>query len=200
MLNETESEFKGVFFGDGSWYKLRPKLLTHRTEVISIAGNVAEIVYHNELSKMFQPFFKNKIHSYFKQNKKRNVFWHELVVYGIGLSFMCSKQVPDSSVVRSVDFIRGYFDTDGYFNQSSQTIDFRTPRIDILEYIKKELDVIGIPTGRICTVTCESYRLHPTWQLQYRMRISGKNNIKKFYEMIKPRNNKHRMKFEAFIG
>jgi intein/homing endonuclease len=193
MLNDDIAELVGVILGDGNLNK----------KDIRIVGNTSERSYYLHLKSLFQKVFD--VNSIIRCDTENSV---KLTVYSVRISeYLTSlglkigdkiknKVVIPQWIFENKDYIksclRGLFDTDGSFFTSSNNTEYNilwkmgTGSL-LPEYIRKALLELDF---------------HPTKVFGNGRKISlcRKDEIVRFFNEIKPRNNVHLMRYRKYFN
>lgn len=188
-LNEDFAEVLGILNGDGHLSKINYE--------VSITGNLKERDYFEYLKVKFENLFgitfKIEIFPYCLKLRayscELNNFLHKQ--YGLPKgkkkdNLLIPKQILSNPRLKA-PYLRGLFDTDGTFYLRRK----KDPVIEISSADKRYLVQVGKALQSLnfeCGIG------------EYRVFIYKKEDIKKFFEDIKPANPKHLKKFDLYIN
>ena len=204
MINKYEAELIGAHAGDGTLYKTNSNSL-----VWELRGSPKEKDYYLDhivplLQEIFNKTFKTKYRaggSYGIQTCDKDI-----------INFLLSNEFKPGSKTYSVEvpyyilkskkeiklsFLRGLFDTDGclYIEKGYPKLEFgfaSKPLRDTLADLLKSLDF------RFSIWESKSRR-KGTPCIAYKLRISGKESLFRWFKEVSPGNPKHLNKYEKYL-
>lgn len=183
------AEILGALNGDGHLSKINHE--------ISIIGNLNERDYIQHLQKKFEDLFKIKfkVETYLRYLKLR-AYSVDLVnflnkIYGLPKgkkkgNLLIPKQILSHKNL-IVSYFRGLFDTDGTFyirRKKDPVIEISSADKRYLEEIKNTLKLVGFEFG------IRKNNIH----------LYKKEEIKRFFEIIRPANPKHLKKYNLYLN
>ncbi len=187
-LNHDFAEILGVLNGDGHLSKINYE--------VSITGNLKEMDYFEYLKKKFEGLFgiTFKIET-FPYCLKLRAYSVELInflnkEYGLpkgekkGNLFVPKRILSEKKLITS--YLRGLFDTDGTFyirRKKDPVVEISSADKRYLKQIKDNLGLLGFK--------CSLGKFH--------LSIYKREDIKRFFELIKPANPKHLNKYEKYL-
>lgn len=192
------AELIGIILGDGNLHK--------QSNCITIVGSLEDIHYYkNHVISLFKELFKlkpklrkrNDRNSYYLQLEDKTVF--EILTKKVGLmrGNKINAKIPyfilgDKEVIPY--FLRGLFDTDGCLKFSKQTKDKHYyPRIELCFRDSKFAYDIG-PLLKQTYFRIAKWKDNRFNGLIYHQ-ISGKENLERWFNIIKPANIVHISKY-----
>lgn len=188
--NEDLAELIGMYLGDGNLGK-HP-----RCHYLRIYCNIKEKQYAEEIKKILEIVFKKKSYEY--ERPSEGVEYLEILLNDLDKLL----QIPIGSKIRNkvripnwilrnkkytIACLRGLFDTDGccyLTGKKYKIINFTNRNIVLLEDIDKALRILNF---------------HPYKRGGRNIELGKKEEVKRFFEVVKPKNIKH-FRFNAEIA
>ncbi len=196
VLDEKIAELIGMHVGDGTLYK------TNWCFVWELRGSLNEKDYYvNHVSNLLQPIVNIEFTPKFRSGGKNGCFGiqtskKEVTSLFLELGFNPGRKthtvrIPDyiknSNRTTKLAFLRGYFDTDGClrFERINKRKVHEYPHIEFSTFskaLKEDLLVLLFEMGFRAT----------TWgRAEFKVRLSVKDNLRKFMDEVSPSNKKH---------
>lgn len=185
--SEELAEFFGIMLGDGH--------VSHFQVVISLGNKDIEYIKH--VTSLVSRIFKAPVKTSIRKRGYRDVYISSTAI----TSWLLKKGLVSNKVKIQVGmpkwilrrksymkaFIRGFFDTDGcvYKIKHRIQIDFTNRSIPLLRGLQKILAVLGYNVSDISV---------------FKIYLTRKRDVKKFFKNIQPRNQKHRKRFEEYAS
>lgn len=203
-MKERESELLGIHTGDGSLYR------TTWGSVWEIRGALAEKSYYDEyvvalLKEIFQIDFKAKFRSggahgcYGVQTSKKVV-----TNFFIQNGFKTGSKVYTVRILENIfeandtckfAFLRGLFDTDGCirFDRINSQKLHTYPRVEFCFASKLLRDDL------FKLLQSLNFRCYTWGKRHYQICLEGKEQVSRWFDLIKPANTKHLNKFDFWL-
>jgi len=197
-LTPEIAELVGIILGDGHLHK--------KSNSITIVGSLEEIYYYtNHVMPLFNRVFgkipklrkRNDRNSYYLQLENKEVFDFLIRKVGLIRGNKVNARIPEFILKNRkaiIPFLRGLFDTDGCLKFSKQNSEINYyPRLQFTfrkTYFSREVGGILSKAGfNYCTWNEERFNGLISYQ------ISGKDNLYRWFDIIKPSNPVHLSKF-----
>ncbi len=188
-LNNSMAEILGVLNGDGH--------LSSINYEISVVGSFLEMDYSNYLKELFEKYLNLKfIISLDKTRYKLRTYSKNMVdflvkEYNLPKGNKLGKLNIPNQIINSrrflVSYIRGLYDTDGTFyirRKKDPVIEISSADNNFLKQIREALIFLGFHANVNST----------------HVSIYNKEDIKKFFKIVKPANTKHLKKFQIYLN
>ncbi len=198
-LNPNKCELIGLHTGDGTLYK------TTRGKVWELRGDVKEREFYDKyISKLLYKIFKVEFKPKYRAGPSYGIQTcnKELIEFLISTGFPIGTktytvEVPDyifkSTTKNKLAFLRGLFDTDGCINfyREYPRIELGFASVKLRNSLNALLKELGF---RTCIWEFKSVK-KGTLCYCYKVRIFGKEQAKKFFKEVSPKNTKHLNKY-----
>lgn len=196
-MNEKEAELIGMHVGDGTLYQTKSGTL-----VWEMRGGLDEKDYYDYVSKLIKNVFNVEVKPKYRGPNSYGVQTTNKLItkFFLDKGFKPGKKVytvriPDfikkDSTKNQIAFVRGLFDTDGciYFDKNRTAYSYY-PRIEF-----------GLASGNLvedlfelfrkCGFEVYKWKIKRKDGMEFKIRLSGFLNLKKWIKEIKPANKKH---------
>lgn len=199
-LNSKKCELIGLHTGDGTLYQ------TNRAKVWEIRGSTEEKdFYGNYIPKLLYQIFKIRLEPKYRAGGTYGIQTcnKEIINFLISVNFPVGSKartvkVPDfifkTNKKNQLSFLRGLFDTDGClsFDKGHPRIDFCFASKDLRDTLKLLFEKFNFrPT--ISEFKGFSRIGNPYYA--YKVRLFGKQQTKRFFKEVSPKNSKHLNKY-----
>ncbi|MCD4666315.1 hypothetical protein K8R47_00715 [archaeon] len=210
-LTPELAEETGLHIGDGSMNFYSNK--NYYGGLYSLRGHIHDDVRHydSRIKYLYQKLYNLKLN--LRKNKCTGVYgfqeWSDCIVnfksliLGLPLGKKSNVKIPYSLFNKReyiISVIRGIFDTDGcvYLEPRNKKL---YPRIQIgtisfilSEQLKENISKLGFRVTKVV-----QKRKYENWNTLYVLYIRGDKMFKKWFKLIKPKNQKYQDKYDKYI-